>query len=78
MARKKTKPTAAQIHEASEFAKAASGYTSASIIWNKRMPEVVNMMEVCIDTNDIGGLRAIIEALKARIAKNAIYNSQTH
>ena len=78
MARTKRKLTGAQIHDANQVAADISGYNSGNIIWGKRMFEVVTMLESALDLKDITTLREIVNGLKLREAKAALYNKMTH
>lgn len=87
----KRKRTPEQFKAAKQFAVEATGYTASSVIWGKRLPEVLTMIEETVrraisDINngaadvargELEDLTIVyIDELKKRVAKQAIITSQ--
>ena len=58
------------------FAAQMSGYTSASPIWGKRVPEVIDMVEKAIDLGSYGEAKTLLQEFRKRIAKGQLIKAQ--
>jgi len=60
-----------------QFAEQMSGYNSSSPIWNKQLPEVLDMIELEIRAGTSGKALDLIAELRRRIAKGKLMKAQS-